>query len=307
MMRGMFAAISGLKNHQVMLDVTANDIANVNTIGYKSARTTFKDSLTQLQRGASGATGSNGGTNSAQVGLGVGLGSIDNLMTGGALQTTGNSLDVAIQGEGFFRVAQTVAPAVPAAAAMQYTRAGNFTTNEQGYLLTQDGFYVVGKAGAGGADQLIQIPAGGTNVAVAQDGSVSYIPAAGGARVTAGYLSLATFQNAAGLERASGNRWLASANSGDGAGRRGRPGRPRPHDRGRGRDVQRRPRADVHQHDHRAARLPGQLARHQHVGRDAAGPGEPEALAPFASAPRAGRAAHGVAGLARGCSGDVTR
>ena len=54
MMRGMFAAISGLKTHQVMLDVTSNDIANVNTIGYKSARTTFKDALTQLQRGASG-------------------------------------------------------------------------------------------------------------------------------------------------------------------------------------------------------------------------------------------------------------
>jgi flagellar hook protein FlgE len=214
MMRGMFAAISGLKNHQVMLDVTANDIANVNTIGYKSARTTFKDSLTQLQRGASGAGGANGGTNAAQVGLGVGLGSIDNLMTGGALQTTGNSLDVAIQGEGFFRVAQTTAPAVPGPAAMQYTRAGNFTTNQQGYLLNQEGYYVIGKAGAGGADQLIQIPVGGTNVAVAQDGSVSYIPAAGGARVTAGYLSLATFQNAAGLERASGNRWLASANSG---------------------------------------------------------------------------------------------
>src|SRR4051812_2143739 len=214
MMRGMFAAISGLKNHQVMLDVTANDIANVNTIGYKSARTTFKDSLTQLQRGASGATGNNGGTNAAQVGLGVGLGSIDNLMTGGALQTTGNSLDVAIQGEGFFRVAQTTAPAVPPVAAMQYTRAGNFTTNQQGYLLTQEGYYVVGKNGAGGADQLIQIQPGGTNVAVAADGSVSYIPAAGGARVTAGYLSVATFQNPAGLERASGNRWLASANSG---------------------------------------------------------------------------------------------
>ena len=71
MMRGMFAAISGLKNHQVMLDVTANDIANVNTIGYKSARTTFKDSLNQLQRGASGPGGGAGGANAAQVGLGV--------------------------------------------------------------------------------------------------------------------------------------------------------------------------------------------------------------------------------------------
>src|ERR687893_837266 len=113
MMRGMFAAISGLKNHQVMLDVTANDIANVNTIGYKSARTTFKDSLSQLQRGASGATGANGGTNAAQVGLGTQLGSIDNLMQGGALQSTGNPFDVAIQGPGMFRVAPGTPPAVP--------------------------------------------------------------------------------------------------------------------------------------------------------------------------------------------------
>jgi len=220
MMRGMFSAISGLKNHQVMLDVVANDIANVNTIGYKSARTTFKDSLTQLQRGASGAGGANGGTNAAQVGLGVGLGSIDNLMTGGALQSTGNPLDVAIQGEGFFRVAQaTIVPpatAVPAGTVSQYTRAGNFTTNEEGYLLTQEGYYVVGSttAGIGGPDTLLRIPPGGTNTAIAQDGSVSYIPAGGGARVIAGYLSLSTFQNAAGLERASGNRWMESANSG---------------------------------------------------------------------------------------------
>ena len=100
----MFAAISGLKQHQTMLDVTANDIANVNTIGYKSARVTFQDSLTQMQRGASSASATTGGSNAAQVGLGVGLGSIDNLMTGGATQTTGNPLDVAIQGDGFFEL-----------------------------------------------------------------------------------------------------------------------------------------------------------------------------------------------------------
>ena len=118
MMRGMFAAISGLKTHQVMLDVTANDIANVNTIGYKSARTTFKDSLTQLQRGASGAGGGTGGANAAQVGLGTQLGSIDNLMPSGALQSTGNALDVAIQGPGMFRVApSTAVPPVANAAA----------------------------------------------------------------------------------------------------------------------------------------------------------------------------------------------
>jgi len=215
MMRGMFAAISGLKTHQVMLDVTANDIANVNTIGYKSARTTFKDSLTQLQRGAAGATGVNGGSNAAQVGLGVTLGSIDNLMQGGALQSTNNPLDVAIQGEGFFRIGLAANPAgVPlATAGLEYTRAGNFTRNEAGYLTTQDGYYVVGR-NAGGQDVALQVPPGASGVAIAQDGSVSYIPAGGGARVTVGMLSLATFSNSAGLERASNNRWIPSANSG---------------------------------------------------------------------------------------------
>lgn len=214
MMRGMFAAISGLKNHQVMLDVTANDISNANTIGYKSARTTFKDSLTQVQRGASGTTGNNGGTNSAQIGLGVQLGSIDNLMQSGALQTTGNPLDVAIQGDGFFRVGLSQPPAAPAQ--VEYTRAGNFTRNQAGFVVTQDGYYVVGKnaPGAAGADALIQVPPTATNVAIGQDGSVSYIPGAGGPRQVAGYLSLANFANSAGLERAAANRWTASANSG---------------------------------------------------------------------------------------------
>jgi len=214
----MYAAISGLKVHQTMLDVTSNDIANVNTLGYKSQRTTFKESLSQLQRGAAAPNAVQGGSNAIQVGLGVQLGSIDNNMQTGALQTTGNPLDVALQGDGsWFRVGN----ANPAAGAgsianIQYTRAGNFTRNEQGYLITQDGQYVLGRsaAGAGGADQLIQIPSGSTNVSIAQDGSVSYDPANGGARVTAGYLSLASFANEAGLQRVSSNRWSASSSSG---------------------------------------------------------------------------------------------
>src|SRR5690349_14215670 len=126
MMRGMFSAISGLKQHQVMLDVTANDIANVNTVGYKSARVTFQDSLNQLQRGAAGATTATGGSNPAQVGLGVKLGSIDNLMSGGSSQPTGNPLDVSISGEGFFQIGEgnptgANSPIDPTS----YTRAGN--------------------------------------------------------------------------------------------------------------------------------------------------------------------------------------
>jgi flagellar hook protein FlgE len=210
----MFAAISGLKNHQAMLDVTANDIANVNTIGYKSARATFADSLTQMQRGASAPNGTSGGSNAAQIGLGVTLNSIDNLMGTGAMQNTGNALDVGIQGDGFFRVGASAPPAVPTT--IEYTRAGNFTRNRDGYLVTQDGSYLIGKTASDGTgtDTLISIPTDATGVAIGQDGGVSYVPAGGGDRVTAGYLSLATFPNAAGLERAGSNRWITTANSG---------------------------------------------------------------------------------------------
>jgi flagellar hook protein FlgE len=224
----MFAAISGLKTHQIMMDVTANDIANVNTIGYKASRTTFADSLAQLQRGGAGQGPGQGGSNPAQVGLGTQLGSIDNVMSSGSFQSTGNTTDVAIQGEGWFRVAQgtiNAGPPVtvtPTAGTTQYTRAGNFRPNDDGYLVTADGYYVLGRtvpsttvsATPPGADQLIQIPEGGTEVAVGADGSVSYIPAGSSTRTTAGYISLAKFSNESGLQRSSSNRWSANAASG---------------------------------------------------------------------------------------------
>jgi len=214
MMRGMFTAISGLKQHQTMLDVTANDIANVNTIGYKSSRVTFEDTLTQMQRGASGATANLGGSNAAQVGLGVGLGSIDNLMTGGAVQTTGNPLDVAIQNDGFFEIGMgdptgTVTPS-------EYTRAGNFSINSDGYLVTQGGGYVMGYATSPASTTLspIKVPTNATGVAIDQTGGVSYVDPATNARTTPYRIALATFPNAAGLERAGDNMWTPSANSG---------------------------------------------------------------------------------------------
>jgi flagellar hook protein FlgE len=227
MMRSMYAAISGLKVHQTMLDVTSNDIANVNTLGFKAQRTTFKDSLAQLQRGGAAPNAAQGGSNPLQVGLGVQLSSIDNVMSSGALQTTGNPLDVALQGEGWFRVATGNPPAnpgagvynppVPAGTVPQYSRAGNFTRNQNGYLITQDGNYVLGRTapGGAGADTFINIPNGATNLAIGQDGSISFDPPAPATgRVTAGYLTLAKFANEAGLERLSSNRWMASASSG---------------------------------------------------------------------------------------------
>jgi flagellar hook protein FlgE len=208
MIRGMYSAISGLKEHQVMLDVTSNNLANVNTIGFKASRATFKDQLQQNFSGGAASGATSGGQNAQQVGLGVTLSSIDNLITTGNLQTTGNPLDVAISGEGWFRVAQGAPPA--AAGTPEYTRAGNFTRNDQGFMVTSEGYYLLNASAVAGnpnTGDYINIPTGASGVAVASDGTVSYIPSGGGARTTAGIISLAKFPNENGLVRASGNRW----------------------------------------------------------------------------------------------------
>jgi flagellar hook protein FlgE len=221
----MYSAISGLEAHQTMLDVTANNLANVDTIGYKAQRTTFASSLSELLSNGSGQTASNGGTNPTQVGLGVQVGSIDNIMSAGSMQSTGNTLDVAIQGDGFLCVGQgtpgaTPTTGVPATSTLQYTQAGNLTTDSEGYLTTASGSYVIGSTTAGGTpNTYLQIPPGSTSVSVGPDGSVSYTDenpadATYGTTVVAGYVSLASFPNEAGLIRDSGSNWSTSTNSG---------------------------------------------------------------------------------------------
>jgi flagellar hook protein FlgE len=186
-----------------MLDVTANDIANVNTIGYKSARTTFKDSLNQLQRGASGPGGGAGGANAAQVGLGVTLGSIDNLMQGGSLQSTGNVFDVAITGPGFFRVSTSTATPPTPGTNIEYTRAGNFTTNAAGKLTTVDGNAV---------SPGITIPSNAGDISISASGAIT--GTVNGKSTKLGQLSLVTFQNPYGLTSAGDNSYSVSAASG---------------------------------------------------------------------------------------------
>lgn len=237
MMRSMYAAISGLKVNQTMLDTTANNLANVNTIGYKGQRTTFQDALSETQRGAAGISGTSGGSNALQIGLGSQLGSIDNEMAGGASETTGNPLDVYIQGQGWLRVGQ----GAPGATApfttglptnVRYTRAGDLTTNARGFLQTQDGNYVLGSNAvatrnpdgstsyaAGTTPSYVNVPPGSTDVTIAPDGGVSYMDqntasATFGSRVTGGYITLAKFANEAGLQRDGGSLWTASASSG---------------------------------------------------------------------------------------------
>lgn len=102
MMRSLFAGVSGLKTHQTRMDVIGNNIANVNTVGYKASRVTFKEMLSQQIQGATAPTETRGGTNPQQVGLGVTLGSIDVRHSQGNTQPTGYITDLAIEGDGFF-------------------------------------------------------------------------------------------------------------------------------------------------------------------------------------------------------------
>jgi flagellar hook protein FlgE len=227
MMSGMYAAISGLDAHQTLLDVTANNLANVDTIGYKAQSLQFADELSQLVQAGTGPNGYSAGTNPLQIGLGTHVGSIDNVMTTGGTASTGNSTDVLIQGNGFLRVADgDMSASPPTFDATQYTRAGDLTFNSSGYLCTQTGQYVLGYGAtlnaatgtysaniAGGPTNPIIVPPGSSNVTIGPDGSVNYQTPAG-TTVTAGYISLATFPNEAGLQRDGGSLWSATVASG---------------------------------------------------------------------------------------------
>ena len=147
MLRSLYSGISGLRSHQTMLDVTGNNIANVNTTGFKSSSVQFQDTLSQLTRGG-GAPGAEGGTNPAQVGLGVQVAGIATNFNQGSSQATGKATDLMISGDGFFAVTnggQTL-----------YTRAGSFTPDAQGRLVTADGAILQGWAAVNGV-----VPAGG--------------------------------------------------------------------------------------------------------------------------------------------------
>ncbi|HOP75137.1 MAG TPA: flagellar hook-basal body complex protein, partial [Bacillota bacterium] len=162
MMRSMFAGVSGLRNHQTRMDVIGNNIANVNTIGFKSSRVTFQDTLNQTLRGASAPQGSRGGINPLQVGLGMSIATIDILQTQGNLQNTGNISDLAIQGDGFFILSD--------GSRQYYTRAGNFNLEAGGRLVNPGNGLVVqgwmadstGKINANGPLTDIQLPLGQT-------------------------------------------------------------------------------------------------------------------------------------------------
>ncbi len=139
MLRSMFSGVTGLRSHQTMMDVIGNNIANVNTVGYKASTVMFQDLLSQAIQGAgvpTDAADGPGGTNPAQVGLGVRIGAITNTFTQGASQLTGRATDLSIQGDGFLVVREQ--------SQQLFTRAGSLSFDALGRLVTPSGAVLQG-------------------------------------------------------------------------------------------------------------------------------------------------------------------
>jgi flagellar hook protein FlgE len=216
----MYAGISGMKNFQTKLDVIGNNIANVNTSGFKKGRVTFQDMMSQTTSGAQGPTATRGGINPSQVGLGSQLGSIDNIHTQGFRQTTNRPLDLALEGDGMFVLASDIVAGAPLQDSnISYTRAGNFYLDSAGAVVNSQGFYLVG-FDLDASDNIIPgqyttitIPDNAQSFSVQTDGVVNYIDANGDPQV-AGQIALASFSNASGLQKIGSNLFQESPNSG---------------------------------------------------------------------------------------------
>lgn len=166
MLRSMYSSIGALRNFQTKLDVIGNNIANVNTYGFKKGRATFQEMMVQQLSGASGPAGGKGGINAKQIGLGSMISTIDSIQTQGSLQTTARPLDLALSGDGYFAVAsisditrvnvdsntvygdnKILGGGINNAVTMNYTRAGNFYMDNNGYIVNANGMYLIGETG----------------------------------------------------------------------------------------------------------------------------------------------------------------
>ncbi len=167
MLKSLFSGVSGLQSHQIAMDVEANNIANVNTIGYKYSRANFSDLLAQTNQIATAPQGALGGKNAVQVGLGTSINSVTRIHSQGSIQNTDKNTDVAIQGDGFFIVSSD------AGSTYKYSRSGDFKFDAVGNFVDNNGFIVQGwsrDADTGKVDSTapisnIQIPAGLTTPA----------------------------------------------------------------------------------------------------------------------------------------------
>jgi flagellar basal-body rod protein FlgG len=199
-MQALRTAATGMAAQQMNVEVISNNIANMNTVGFKKQRAEFSDLLYQtLQQ--QGAQSSDQGTivpTGVQVGAGVKAGSVYRIASQGAMTSTGNPYDLAINGRGYFQV-------LTPSGDIAYSRAGNFAINDQGQLVTQDGYQV---------QPAITIPQNATNVTISQTGQVQVTQPGVATPAVVGQIELASFTNEAGLSAQGSNLFLQTAASG---------------------------------------------------------------------------------------------
>ena len=199
MIRSLWISKTGLDAQQTQMDVIANNLANVSTNGFKRSRAVFEDLLYQtLRQPGAQSSQQNQLPSGLQIGTGVRPVATERIFTQGNLQQTGNSLDVAIQGSGFFQV---LLPDGTTA----YTRDGAFQVDSQGQLVTSSGYQV---------QPAITIPANTLSVTIAKDGTISATQSGVATPVQLGTLQLANFINPAGLQSHGENLYLETAASG---------------------------------------------------------------------------------------------
>ena len=214
MLRSLYAGVSGLRGFQTKLDVIGNNIANVNTPGFKSGRVVFQDILSQNIEGATGPDENRGGTNPKQVGLGTGIGAIDTVFTPGSPMTTNVPTDVAIEGDGFFVVQDENGQ-------RYLTRAGNFYVDADHYLVTSNGLRVIGAEGdpirlgePGDADNRVTIE----HFSIGNDGTVTYALSDGTTHEDADnpdnlQIALVNVANPSGLQKVGNSLYIPTPNA----------------------------------------------------------------------------------------------
>jgi flagellar hook protein FlgE len=213
MLRSLFSAISGLRANQTMLDVTGNNIANANTAGFKASSVVFQDTLSQMLTAGAAPSGTSGGRNPIQVGLGVQVGGVSTNFGQGSAQTTGKATNLMVSGDGFFVVGR--------GNENLYTRAGAFDFDSVGNLVTPDGDIVQGYPAGGGALTDISIPGIATqdptnpltSYNIGSDGVITGVYA-DGTKSPLFQIAMANFANPAGLDKVGDTAFRASTNSG---------------------------------------------------------------------------------------------
>jgi len=212
----MYSGIAGMKGFQTKLDVVGNNIANVNTAGYKKSRTTFQDMLSQTSQGAQGTAGiaanDRGGINPKQVGTGSKLGSIDTVDTQGFQQNTGRGLDLMIDGNGMFVLQMGDERVFTRVGAFYLDNGGVDGAGDDSYLVNADGYKVLDSEG-----NAIAIPKDAKSYSITKDGKVNIVKS-DGTSDDPKTIALALIPNTAGLEKIGGGLYRNTANTGYTAG-----------------------------------------------------------------------------------------